>query len=64
MAGHRPFKELTKGFSEARKECVVAGVFELKHEIALHELRQARERSQQDLNFDESADTPDGRRNS
>jgi hypothetical protein len=49
MAGHRPFKELTKGFSEARKTRVVAGVSELKREMALHELRQARERSQQDL---------------
>jgi len=49
MAGHRPFKELTKGFSEARKARVVARVSELKHEMALHELRQARERSQQEL---------------
>ena len=49
MAGHRPFKELTKGFSEARQARVVARVSELKHEMALHELRQARERSQQDL---------------
>jgi transcriptional regulator with XRE-family HTH domain len=49
MAGHRPFKELTKGFSKAREARVVARVSELKHEMALHELRQARERSQQDL---------------
>ncbi len=39
MAGHRPFKEFTKGFSEARKARVVARVSELKHEMALHELR-------------------------
>ncbi len=50
MAGHHPFKELTKGFSEARKARVVARVSELKHEMALQELRQVRERSQQDKN--------------
>jgi DNA-binding transcriptional regulator YiaG len=49
MTGHRPFKELTKSFSEARKAHVVSRVSKLKIEMALHELRQARERSQQDL---------------
>jgi transcriptional regulator with XRE-family HTH domain len=49
MTGHRPFKELTKGFSEARKARVAAGLSRLKTEMALHELRQARERSQEDL---------------
>jgi transcriptional regulator with XRE-family HTH domain len=49
MAGHRPFKELTKDFSDARKARVVSRVSTLKREMALHELRQARERSQQDL---------------
>ena len=49
MSGHRPFKELTKGFSEARKARVVSRVSELKSEMALHELRQARERSQEEL---------------
>jgi hypothetical protein len=49
MTGHRPFKELTKGFSEARKARVAARVSELKIEMALHELHQARERSQEDL---------------
>jgi transcriptional regulator with XRE-family HTH domain len=49
MTGHRPFKELTKGFSEARKARVASRVSELKSEMALHELRQARERSQEDL---------------
>jgi transcriptional regulator with XRE-family HTH domain len=49
MAGHRPFKELTKGFPEARRARVVARASELKCERALHELRQARERSQQEL---------------
>src|SRR5207302_9092197 len=46
---HRPFKELAKGFTEARKARVVARVSELKREMALHELRQARERSQEEL---------------
>ena len=50
MAGHRPFKELTKGFSEARQARVVAHVSELKHEIALQKLRDACERSQRDKN--------------
>jgi len=49
MSGHRPFKELTKGFSEARKARVASRVSELKADMALHELRQARERSQDDL---------------
>jgi hypothetical protein len=48
MAGHRPFKELTKGFSEARKVRVAARVSELKTEMALHELRQADERSKEE----------------
>ena len=45
MTGHRPFKELTEGFSEARKARVAARAAELKTDMALHELRQARERS-------------------
>lgn len=49
MTGHRPFKELTKRFSDARKMRVASRVSELKREMALHELRQARERSQQEL---------------
>jgi|SRR5665213_1178890 len=49
MTGRRPFKELTTDFSEARQARVAARAFELKTEMALHELRQARERSQQDL---------------
>ena len=42
MTGHRPFKEFTKGFSEACQARVAARVSELKTEMALHELRQAR----------------------
>ncbi len=42
---HRPLKELAKGFTEARKARVAARVSELKHEMAMHELRQAHQRS-------------------
>jgi transcriptional regulator with XRE-family HTH domain len=49
MTGHRPFKELTKSFSKERTARVTTRVSELKTEMALHELRQARERSQEDL---------------
>ena len=46
MTGHRPFKELIKGFSGTRKARVAARASEVKSEMDLHELRQARERSQ------------------
>lgn len=49
MTGHRPFKDLTKKFSPERRTRVAAKVAELKSEMALAELRQARDRSQQDL---------------
>ncbi len=49
MTGHRPFSELTKDFSPERKARVAEKVGELKTEMALHELRRARERSQEDL---------------
>ena len=49
MTGHHPFKDLTKTFPPDRKARVAARVHELKTEIALAELRQARERSQADL---------------
>jgi transcriptional regulator with XRE-family HTH domain len=49
MTGHRPFSELTKGFSPERKARVAARVDEIKTDMALHELRRARERSQEDL---------------
>lgn len=48
MTGNRPFNELTEGFSEARKARVVTRLSELKTGLALHELPQARERSQED----------------
>jgi transcriptional regulator with XRE-family HTH domain len=49
MAGHRAFKGLTKSFSPERKARVAARVNALKKDMALHELRQARERSQEEL---------------
>jgi transcriptional regulator with XRE-family HTH domain len=49
MTGHRPFSELTKGFSTERKTRVAAKAEALKAEMALHELRQARDRSQEEL---------------
>jgi hypothetical protein len=42
MTGHRSFKELTKGFSAERKARVATRVSQLKIDMALHELRQAR----------------------
>ncbi|WP_249158942.1 XRE family transcriptional regulator [Bradyrhizobium jicamae] len=40
---------MTKGFSKERTARVAMRVSALKSEMALHELRQARERSQEDL---------------
>ncbi len=45
MTGHHPFAELTKKLSAKRKTRVA----ELKSEMAPAELRQARERSQEEL---------------
>ncbi len=49
MAGHRPFRELTKGFSPERQARVAARADHMKKEMALHELRHARQRSQEEL---------------
>jgi DNA-binding XRE family transcriptional regulator len=49
MTGHRSFGELTKKFSQERKTRVAAKVRALKAEMPLAELRQARERSQEEL---------------
>lgn len=49
MTGHRPFGELTEKFPAARKERVAARASELKAEMALAELRQARALSQEEL---------------
>lgn len=49
MTGHRPFSELTRKFSPERKARVARRVAEKNVEMALHELRQAREQSQEAL---------------
>ena len=49
MTGRRPFTALTKGFSAARKTRIAAKAEALKTAMALHELRQAREQSQEEL---------------
>jgi transcriptional regulator with XRE-family HTH domain len=49
MTGHRPFKVLTDKLSPTRRARVAARVTELKSEMALDELRQAREQSQQEM---------------
>jgi DNA-binding XRE family transcriptional regulator len=49
MTGHRPFRELTKKFSPERKARTAAKAHALRAEMPLAELRQARERSQEEL---------------
>jgi transcriptional regulator with XRE-family HTH domain len=49
MTGHRSFSELSKNSSAERKTRVANKVRDLKAAMALHELRQARERSQEEL---------------
>ena len=49
MTGHHSFSELTKDFSSDRQALVDEKVQTLKQEMALHELRKARQQSQTDL---------------
>jgi transcriptional regulator with XRE-family HTH domain len=49
MPGHRPFRDLTKGFSPARKARVADQAAALETALALHELRKARAVSQEAL---------------
>ena len=49
MSGRQSFSQLTKKFSPARKSRVAAKALALKAEMPLAELRQARERSQEQL---------------
>jgi hypothetical protein len=66
MTGHRPFKELTKGFSDARKTRIAALHSELRSQIALHEPRETRkpDRSPSIENFGGLADRKGGREDS
>jgi transcriptional regulator with XRE-family HTH domain len=49
MPGHRPFRELTKALSPARKVRVAGKVAALETAMALYEVRKARALSQHDL---------------
>jgi DNA-binding XRE family transcriptional regulator len=49
MTGHRPFNELTKGFSSARRARVAAKAAALREEMTLEELRKARDLSQGEI---------------
>jgi hypothetical protein len=51
MTGKRSFNVLTKGFSPERKARVAARLSQLKADMPLHELRQARE-----LNVEQSGE--------
>ena len=55
MSGHRPFSELTKGFSPTRRARVAAKAAALRETMTLEELRKARSLSQEDV-----ADAPTG----
>ena len=49
MSGHRPFAELTQGFSKERRDRVDAIKAALNAEMPLHQLRQALMITQNDL---------------
>jgi DNA-binding XRE family transcriptional regulator len=49
MTGHRPFTELTKHFTLARRARVAAKAAALREEMTLEELRKARDLSQEEI---------------
>ena len=49
MTGHRPFSELTKGFTPERRARVAAKAAALREAMTLEELRKARSLSQEDI---------------
>ena len=49
MTGHRPFTELTKGFTPQRRARVASKAAALREELTLQELRKARDISQEEL---------------
>src|ERR1700681_4266223 len=49
MSGHRPFNELTKGLTPARRARVAAKAAALREEMTLEELRKARDLSQEEV---------------
>jgi len=49
MTGHRPFSELTKGFSPERRARIAAKAAALRETMTLEELRKSRSLSQEEL---------------
>ena len=49
MTGHRPFSELTKGFTPERRTRVAAKAAQLREAMTLEELRKARDLSQEEV---------------
>jgi hypothetical protein len=49
MTGHRPFTELTKDLTPARRDRVAAKAAALREEMTLEELRKARDLSQGEI---------------
>jgi hypothetical protein len=49
MSGHRPFSELAKGFTPARRARVAAKAAALREAITLEELCKARSPSQEEV---------------
>ena len=49
MPGHRPFHDLTKGFSSARKARIADKAAAFETALAVYELRKARAVSQETL---------------
>ncbi len=49
MTGHRPFTELTKGFTPERRARVAAKAAALREVMTLEELRKARSLSQEEM---------------
>lgn len=49
MTGHRPFSEITKGFTPERRARAAEKAAALREEMTLEELRKARDLSQEDM---------------
>jgi len=49
VTGHKPFSELTKGFTPARRARVAAKAAALREAMTLEELRKARSLSQEEV---------------
>lgn len=58
MSGHRPFTELTKGFSPERRARAAAKAAALREEMTLEEVRKSRGRSQEELASELSVGQP------